>query len=83
MHAEGPNKAFLNGDHAPARPFEWWQAGQFIRYSTTIAVPKSAMPGAYTVWAGMFEGNRRATVSAPHAKVLDNAVAVATVEVAP
>jgi arylsulfatase A-like enzyme len=83
VHLEGPNKSFLNGDHAPARPFEWWRTGQFIRYTTTIAVPRTAQVGTYTVWVGMFEGNRRAPATAPHARITDNAVAVATVEVQP
>jgi len=48
-HVMGPSKGpFLNGDHAPARPFELWQPGQFIRYSTTITIPRNAR-GLHTI----------------------------------
>ena len=82
VHADGPNKAFVNGDHAPTRPFEWWRAGQFIRYTTTITVPHAPL-GRYTVHVGMFRGDARAHVSSPHAPVADNAVAAASFEVVP
>ncbi|NVB81200.1 MAG: sulfatase-like hydrolase/transferase [Kofleriaceae bacterium] len=80
-HVKGPSSAFANGDHKPVRPFEWWRQGQFIRYSTTVTLPH--LTGTYTVWAGLFRGNERARASAPHAKIDNNAVAVATIEVAP
>ncbi|HSS02146.1 MAG TPA: sulfatase-like hydrolase/transferase, partial [Kofleriaceae bacterium] len=83
VHVEGPNRAFLNGDHRPVRPFEWWRPGQFIRYTTTVVVPRSAQAGHYTVWAGMFEGNRRAKASAPRAKIVDDAVAATELEISP
>ncbi len=83
VHVEGPGKTFFNGDHRPARPFEWWNRGQFIRYTTTVMVPRNTAVGRYTVWAGMFEGNHRAPATAPRAKVVDNAIAAATIEVQP
>jgi choline-sulfatase len=83
VHLEGPNKVFLNGDHRPARPFEWWKPGQYIRYTTTVTAPRTAAAGRYTVWAGMFAGNRRAKASAPRAKIVDDAVAAAELEIAP
>jgi arylsulfatase A-like enzyme len=83
VHVEGPNKAFLNGDHRPARPFEWWRAGQYIRYTTTVVVPRTAAAGHYTVWAGMFDRRGRAKVRAPRAKIVDDAVAATELEVAP
>ena len=83
VHVEGPSKVFFNGDHRPVRPFEWWKPGQFIRYSTTVMVPRSTATGPFTVWAGMFEGSRRAHASAPRAKIVDDAVAAATIEVLP
>ncbi|MBA3820627.1 MAG: sulfatase, partial [Deltaproteobacteria bacterium] len=82
-HVEGPAKSFVNGDHAPARPFEWWRPGQFIRYSTTLTIPRSAPRGTFVVNAGMFKGKTRAKVRAPRAKVTNNAVAATTFEVAP
>ncbi|HEY4241028.1 MAG TPA: sulfatase-like hydrolase/transferase [Kofleriaceae bacterium] len=83
VHVEGRGQPFVNGDHRPARPFEWWQAGQFIRYTTTLTIPRSAPAGAYTVWAGMFRGTERAPAHAPHAQVKENSVAVATIEIGP
>jgi choline-sulfatase len=83
VHVEGPNRAFLNGDHRPVRPFEWWRPGQYIRYTTTVVVPRSAATGHYIVWAGMFEGNRRAKASAPRAKIVDDAVAATELEISP
>lgn len=82
-HLEGPGKVFLNGDHRPVRPFEWWRAGQHIRYSTTVVVPRTAMPGRYTVWAGMFKGKQRAPARAPRAKIIDDAVAATELEISP
>ena len=83
VHVEGPSKSFLNGDHRPARPFEWWKKGQFIRYTTTITVPRSAPRGTFTVNTGMFKGAQRATARAPKTKITNNAAAVATFEVSP
>ena len=83
VHAEGPGRAFWNGDHRPARPFEWWQRGQFIRYTTTVIIPRTAPAGTFTVWAGLFKGARRAPATAPHALIRDNGVAVATLQVLP
>lgn len=83
VHVEGPNKAFWSGDHRPVRPFEWWRPGQYIRYTTSVVVPRTAAIGHYIVWAGMFEGTRRAKVRAPRAKIVDDAVDAAELEVTP
>ncbi len=84
VHVEGATKStFINGDHRPARPFEWWRPGQFIRYKTTLTVPRNAPAGTLTVWAGMFKGKQRAPIVAPNATLRDHAVRVATIEVAP
>lgn len=83
VHVVGPGKQFLaNADHAPARPFEWWKPGDLVRYKSTIVVPRAG-PGRYTLWVGMFRGDDRAKASAPRATVDNNAVEVATIEVAP
>jgi arylsulfatase A-like enzyme len=82
-HLEGPGGTFINGDHAPARPFEWWKAGQYIRYTTTIVIPRTSPVGHYTLLAGMFSGDKRAHATSPHAKVDKDAVAAATLEVTP
>jgi len=87
VHVEAPNKVFINADHRPVRPFEWWRAGQFVRYTTTVVVPLTAAPGHYTVWAGMFDASNpalgRAKAHAPHAKIVDDAVAATELEVSP
>ncbi|HMG54845.1 MAG TPA: hypothetical protein VK601_15210, partial [Kofleriaceae bacterium] len=86
VHISGPGeagRAFINGDHRPVRPFEWWRAGQYIRYTTSVVIPRSAAPGHYVVWAGLFDAGRRARASAPRARIADDAVAVAELEVAP
>jgi arylsulfatase A-like enzyme len=93
VHVTGPGASggFFNGDHRPARPFEWWRAGQYIRYTSSVVVPRTAAPGHYVVWAGLFDtglsgtarAGRRAPARAPRARVVDNAVAVAELEVAP
>jgi hypothetical protein len=86
VHVAGPGetgRTFFNGDHRPVRPFEWWRAGQFIRYTSSVIVPRSAAPGHYVVWAGLFDAAGRARASAPRARVVDNAIAVAEIEVAP
>ncbi len=82
-HVKGPGNIFVNGDHKPVRPFEWWKPGQFIRYTTSVTLPRFAGAGTYTVWAGLFKGNQRAPVTAPGAKLDNNAVAAVTFEVAP
>lgn len=80
--AGGAAGAYLNGDHRPVRPFEWWRAGQFIRYTTTLVVPKAAR-GRYALRVGMFRGKERATARAPRAKIDDNAVLATQFEVTP
>ena len=81
VHIEGPGKFFFTGDHRPARPFEWWKRGQFLRYTTTVMVPRNTPTAELTVWAGRFKGPRRAPVSSSRAQIKDNAVAVAKIQV--
>jgi choline-sulfatase len=83
VHVKGPGSAFANGDHKPVRPFDWWRTGQFIRYSTTVTLPRFSPAGTYTVWAGLFAGSKRAPIRAPGKRVDNNAIAAATFEVAP
>ena len=78
-----PRKRFT-GDHEPARPFAWWHTGQFIRYTTTIAIPAGTPPGHYTLWMGLFKGGDRRPAHGPASvKIADNRAAVATIEVTP
>ncbi|MDX2089103.1 MAG: sulfatase-like hydrolase/transferase [Kofleriaceae bacterium] len=83
VHVENPGKSFFNNDHRPVRPFEWWKAGQFIRYTTTVVVPRTAPAGTFVVRAGMFKGKDRAPASAPRAKITANAAEVASFQVLP
>jgi arylsulfatase A-like enzyme len=83
VHVEGPGKSFFNNDHRPVRPFEWWKAGQIIRYTTTVVIPRNAAAGTFTVRAGMFKGKDRAPAKAPRAKIDANAAEVATFQVVP
>jgi hypothetical protein len=87
VHAQGPNRALtINGDHRPTRPFEWWRAGQFIRYTSQLAIPPTAPYGTFTILAGMFKGGKRAHVTiakTPFGSVDKDAVPVGKVEVAP
>ncbi len=83
VHLDGPNRAFVNGDHAPAWRFEWWHPGEFIRYKTTVTIPRVPLTGKYTVNVGLFRGTERIHVTAAHAEVKDNAVVAATIEVGP
>ncbi len=84
VHVEGtaPQNRFT-GDHAPTRPLEWWRAGQFIRYTTTLSIPQATATGTYTVWAGLWKGNARmpASSTVSGVRIVDNRVAVATIEV--
>ena len=80
-HLVGPNNVSANGDHQPDWPLEMWESGQYIRYTTAIALPKG-MAGRFTLKVGLWNGTR-AHVHAPHAHVDDNAVDAATIEVTP
>lgn len=75
-------KMVANGDHVPARPFEWWKPGQFIRYPTTLTIPRG-LSGAFTVQAGLFKGNDQMHAQGGAAKLIGNEVVAATIEVTP
>jgi arylsulfatase A-like enzyme len=81
VHLDGPQRSQINGDHPPVRPFAWWKAGQFIRYTTTVTVPRNAAPGRYVVHVGLWNSKTNAPATAPHAKIDNNAVVAATFEV--
>jgi arylsulfatase A-like enzyme len=83
-HFEDPTdpRHRFTGDHAPVRPFEWWQAGQFIRYTTTVQVPAGTAPGRYTLWTGLWKGNDRQPIHGA-GTVVDNRADVGAIEVTP
>ena len=81
-HFEGPGGARFQGDHDPVRPFAWWREGDYIRYETTVAVPRRSKKGAYRLMVGIYRGGKRLGVQAPCCDVLEgNRVHVGTVEV--
>lgn len=80
-HVEGATR--FSGDHVPARPLEWWRAGQFIRYTTHLVIPQGAPPGAYTIWAGLWKGAKRMPARSSKVRVEQDRAAVATLEVVP
>ncbi|MBL8620480.1 MAG: sulfatase [Myxococcales bacterium] len=82
VHVEGPGGGRFTADHAPARPFEWWRRGQYIRYTIDASVPPSAPAGDYGMWIGLWRKAARQPVRAPAGvPVVDNRVKVATVRV--
>jgi arylsulfatase A-like enzyme len=80
-HYEGPGR--FTGDHKPARPFEWWKDGQYIRYKHTVVVPKNVKTGKYTLWMGVFKGDARMTAKAKGTSIRDNRVDVGQIQVVP
>jgi choline-sulfatase len=79
-HFESPGGRFT-GDHAPVRPFAWWRAGQFIRYTTPVSIPRSAGAGRYALWTGLWKGAKRRPARAPSVPVVDDRAHVADIEV--
>jgi arylsulfatase A-like enzyme len=80
-HVEGATR--FSGDHLPARPLEWWKAGQFVRYTTKLMIPQGTPAGAYTVWAGLWKGSKRMPARSAKVRVEEDRAAVATIEVEP
>ncbi len=80
-HFESPSGSRFLGDHEPTRPFAWWRAGQYIRYTKTVHVPRNARPGVYKLWLGLFRGNERRPASSPRVAVRDNRAAVGEVRI--
>ncbi|MBP9203088.1 MAG: sulfatase [Kofleriaceae bacterium] len=83
VHGEDGKGGRFVGDHAPVRPLAWWRPGQYIRYTSTLTVPRTAAPGVYTVWAGWWKGNRRLPARGGGAPIVDDRVDVAHLEVTP
>jgi len=82
VHLLSPTKQSTNFDHDPPRPFIWWRAGQFVRYTTKITIPRTTGTGTFTLVAGLWNGKKMAA-SGGHAAITDNEVSVATIEVTP
>jgi arylsulfatase A-like enzyme len=85
VHLESPTKHSTNFDHKPPRPFLWWQRGQFVRYTTKITIPRTDGTGKFTLLAGLWSDTTRTNMPASggHVPIVNNAAAVATIEVAP
>jgi choline-sulfatase len=83
-HFENTNGGRFTGDHAPPRPFDWWRRGQFIRYTTTVAIRPGTQPGDYGLWMGVYRADKRRPVHAPPAfPVVQDRVRVLTLRVTP
>jgi hypothetical protein len=64
VHVEGPGR-FL-GDHDPGHaglPIARWKPGQVIADRLKLAVPPGTPPGEYTVYLGVYQGNKRLPLS--------------------
>jgi arylsulfatase A-like enzyme len=85
VHLESPAKHSTNFDHVPPRPFLWWQRGQFIRYTTKVSIPRTDGTGKFTLLAGLWNDTTKTNMPATGGTVpiVNNAAAVATIEVAP
>jgi arylsulfatase A-like enzyme len=82
LHLENGKGGRFTADDGPARPFAWWRPGQFIRYTTEIAVPATTAAGRYTLWAGVFKANRRRPATGPAgARIVEDRVDVGAIEV--
>jgi arylsulfatase A-like enzyme len=82
VHFEDGRGGRFTADHAPVRPFEWWQRGQYIRYTTSATIPATAPPGTYGMWIGLWRKQARRPVKAPaQFKVVENRVRAASIEV--
>jgi choline-sulfatase len=83
-HFENGKGGRFTADRAPARPFSWWRAGQFIRYTIPVSIPRGIAAGTYHLWAGVWKGSARRAARGPAGVAMkDNRVDVATIEVAP
>jgi arylsulfatase A-like enzyme len=86
-HFDNGKGGLWKGDHFPPRPFPWWRAGQFIRYSTQVTVSRGTPPGRYALWAGAWKGPGKGTRKRPRGPagtaIEDNRTLVATLEVVP
>ena len=80
-HFEGPGNGRFLGDHQPVRPFEWWQSGQYIRYTTTVDVPRNLRAGSYKLWLGVFRGTERRPARGQGVTIVDDRVDVGDVKV--
>jgi arylsulfatase A-like enzyme len=82
VHFEGARGARFTADHPPARPFAWWRAGQYVRYTITATVPATTPAGDYALWTGLWKKQARRPVTAPaDIEVVDDRVKVATLRV--
>lgn len=76
-----PSGHRFQGDHAPPRPFAWWRAGQFIRYTHEVQVSRGTPAGRYQVWVGLFRGGQRHPARSRAIRVEDDRALVGTIDV--
>jgi choline-sulfatase len=81
VHLDGPGGQRIQVDHAPPRPFAWWRAGQFLRYTIHATVPPTGH-GEFALWMGLFRGNARRPARGPAGvTIVDDRARVATMQV--
>ncbi len=85
VHVERQDGSRLHGDHDPvhgALPTSQWQQGQWIVDRHQIFVPADTTPGKYTIYMGLYRGNRRMPVQgAGEHDGSEDRVRVATIDV--
>ncbi len=81
-HFEGPRSQRFLADHPPPRPFEWWQKGQYIRYTRRVTVPRNMQNGSFDLWLGLFRKNERKAATSARVKVIENRALVGHIQVA-
>ena len=69
VHFNSPKGRVFSADHEPARPFNLWKEGDFIRYSQEVTVPERNPPGEYTVRMGLFYKGDRAPIKAERSDI--------------
>jgi len=75
-HIRGGGGGRFLADHDPPQPFETWREGQFIRYTTTVIVPRAIPPGEYSIHFGVYRGGARKPLASDEVNVLENDEAV-------
>jgi hypothetical protein len=87
VHIDADDGGFrVNGDHWPVRgryQTTLWQPGEFIVDAFDVVVPTAAPAGTYTVWVGLYRGDKRLPVTGGDRRADDgeNRVRVGTVVV--
>ena len=80
-HFEHGGRMRFQDDHQPPHRFSWWRSGQFIRYTRTVSIPRTASPGSYELWMGLFLRSDRQPARSQSVQVRDNRARVGSFQV--